>query len=52
MIAGNGLLWLDPDGRGGWFIDIGAESAVPICRGRGEIEELLAEDLIAVAADP
>lgn len=46
------LLWLDPDGRGGWFIKLDAENAVPICRGRSEIEERLAEDLIAVAADP
>ena len=46
------LLWLDPGGRGGWFIDIDDARAVPVCRGRAEVEELLAEDLIAVTGDP
>lgn len=46
------LLWLDPDGRGGWFIDIDDERAIPVCRGRAEIEDLLAEDLITDVKDP
>lgn len=46
------LLWLNPDGRGGWFIDIDDPRAVPICRGRTEVEDLLAEGLMIVIDDP
>lgn len=46
------LLWLDPDGRGGLFIDIDDEQAVPVCRGQAEIKELLAEALLDITDDP
>lgn len=45
-------LWLDPNGRGGWFIDIDGDSATPICRGRGEVDELLNEGLLMPSDDP
>jgi hypothetical protein len=46
------LLWLDPIGRGGWFIDIDDERAVPVCRARAEVEELFAEALLDITEGP
>ena len=46
------LLWLDPEGRGAWFIDIDDDSAAPICRGWREVDELLNEGLLKPCDDP
>ncbi len=46
------LLWLDPDGRYGWFIDIDGTAAQPVCRERQEFEELFAEGLLDSCEDP
>lgn len=46
------MLWLDPNGRGGWFIDIDDERVVPVCRARAEVEELFAEALLGITDDP
>ncbi|WP_018632645.1 Mu transposase C-terminal domain-containing protein [Neomegalonema perideroedes] len=46
------LLWKLPEGRGGWFIDIDDDRAAPILRIRSEVEDLLAEGLLALSQDP
>lgn len=45
------LLWLDPEGRGAWLIDISEDNATPICCGRNEIDELLREGFLAEERD-
>lgn len=46
------LIWRLPAGQGGWFIDIHSGVAAPLLRSSSEVEELLAEGLLAAAEDP
>lgn len=46
------LLWRLSGSQGGWFIDIDDGKAAPILRSSKEVEELLAEGLLAAVEDP